>query len=318
MNLQLPALKSCGQLLQEFMSKNHSIQEAAKLTFTGVGDKDVYNITAPFEDDGELVIAGRVESRNSEHSEIYFFVERNGEWLPRQGAPVLTLQDPFYTRIGEELIVGGVQTFPHPKKENALMWRTSLYKGKDIAGLKPFFMGPDGMKDLRLIELHDGTVGVFTRPQWKGRKGGRGKIGFFQVSSLADLTKKGIEEAPLLDQQFFDSEWGGANEAHRLKGGRIGVVGHIACYDKQERRYYPMVFTLDPKTGEHTDIELIAVRANFISGPSKRPDLQDVVFSGGLVRHGNGTATLYAGIGDAEAQRITIEDPFIRYEKLYL
>ncbi|WP_245864275.1 MTP-1 family protein [Paenibacillus donghaensis] len=318
MNLQLPTLKSCEQLLQEFMSKNHGVYEAAKLSFTGVGDKDVYNISAPFEDEGELVIAGRVESRDSEHSEVYFFVERNGEWVPREGAPVLTLQDPFYTRIGQELIVGGVETFPHPKKEHALMWRTCLYRGKDMAHLKPFFMGPDGMKDLRLIELHDGTIGVFTRPQWKGRRGGRGKIGFLQVSSLDELTNKAIVEAPLLDQQFFDSAWGGANEAHRLKGGRIGVLGHIACYDKQERRYYPMVFTLDPKTGEHTDIELIAVRANFIPGPSKRPDLQDVVFSGGLLRHEDGTATLYAGIGDAEAQRITIEDPFIRYDKLYL
>jgi hypothetical protein len=315
LNLNQPSLKSCEQLLQEFLSKDADIKDAEKLSFTGVGDKDVYNISAPFEDAGEMVIAGRVESRDSEHSDVYFFVEKDGEWQPREGAPVLMLQDPFYTRIGQELVVGGVQIFPHPKNENALMWRTVFYKGKEIASLKPFFVGPDGMKDLRLVELHDGQIGVFTRPQWKGKKGGRGKIGFFQVSSLDELTKKAVEEAPLLDQQFFDSEWGGANEAQRLRGGRIGVLGHIACYQKQGRHYYPMVFTFDPKTGERTNIELIAVRANFVPGPSKRSDLQDVVFSGGLLRHEDGTATLYAGIGDAEAQRITIQDPFIRYEK---
>ncbi|WP_090826459.1 DUF1861 family protein [Paenibacillus sp. yr247] len=314
MDLNQPSLKNCEQLLLEFLLKDADIKNAQKLSFTGVGNKDVYNISAPFEDGGEWVIAGRVESRDSEHSEVYFFVEKDGEWLPRKGAPVLELQDPFHTRIGQELVVGGVQIYPHPEQENALMWRTAFYKGKDISSLKPFFVGPDGMKDLRLVELHDGQIGVFTRPQ--GKKGGRGKIGFFQVSSLDKLTKEAVEAAPLFDHQFSDEEWGGANEAHLLTGGQIGVLGHIACYDQnQDRHYYPMVFTLDPKTGERTDIELIASRANFVPGPSKRPDLQDVVFSGGLLRHGDGMATLYAGISDAEAHRITIVDPFIRFEK---
>jgi hypothetical protein len=41
----------------------------------------------------------------------------------------------------------------------------------------------------------------------------------------------------------------------------------------------------------------------------------DVVFSGGLVRNiDEGKAVLYAGISDAEAQRITIDDPFLGYE----
>jgi len=48
----------------------------------------------------------------------------------------------------------------------------------------------------------------------------------------------------------------------------------------------------------------------FLPGESKRPDLMDVVFSGGLVRDGQGKARLYAGISDAEAQVMTIDDPF--------
>ncbi|EHL2570675.1 DUF1861 family protein, partial [Listeria monocytogenes] len=42
----------------------------------------------------------------------------------------------------------------------------------------------------------------------------------------------------------------------------------------------------------------------------KRPDLADVVFSGGLIRNPDGTATLYAGIGDSDAQKLAIPDPF--------
>ena len=121
-------VKTCEQLLEEFSSKAQPTNPE-KIVFTGIGEKDVYNITAPFEDEGELVIAGRVESRDSEHSNVYFFVERNGDWVPRENAPVFELQDPFLHRIAGELVLGGVQIFPHPTIEDALGWRTVFYKG---------------------------------------------------------------------------------------------------------------------------------------------------------------------------------------------
>lgn len=306
-------VKTCEQLLEEFNSISQPAN-AEKIVFTGIGEKDVYNISAPFEDAGELVIAGRVESRDSEHSHVYFFVERNGEWVPRENAPVLELQDPFFTRIAGELIVGGVQIFPHPINEGQLGWRTVFYKGQSIAELQEFAKGPDGMKDLRLVELKDGSIGVLTRPQ--GEKGGRGKIGYTRISSLAELTVDVINEAPLLEDQFIDEQWGGANELHLLANGLVGVLGHIASFDEEgNRHYYPMVFALNPETGEISDMKLIATRSNFLPGPSKRPDLEDVVFSGGLVRRPDGSADIYAGISDAEAQKITIVDPFLQYER---
>jgi hypothetical protein len=305
-------VKTCEKLLEEFNS-NSQPANAEKIVFTGIGEKDVYNISAPFEDSGELVIAGRVESRDSEHSDVYFFVERNGEWVPRENAPVLELQDPFFTRIAGELVVGGVQIFPHPINAGQLGWRTVFYKGKSIADLQEFAKGPDGMKDLRLVELKDGSIGVLTRPQ--GEKGGRGKIGWTRISSLTELTLTVIDEAPILEDQFIDEQWGGANEPHLLANGLVGVLGHIASFDeKGNRHYYPMVFAIDPETGAFSDMKLIATRSNFLPGPSKRPDLEDVVFSGGLVRKPDGTADIYAGISDAEAQKISIRDPFLQYE----
>ncbi|MFY4774768.1 MTP-1 family protein [Metabacillus sp. RGM 3146] len=303
-------VKTCEQLLQAFTGKPVNPE---KIVFYGIGERDVYNISAPFEDEGERVIAGRVESRDSEHSNVYFFVKRNGEWVPRENAPVLELQDPFFTRIGEELVLGGVQIFTHPTIEGALGWRTVFYKGKCISGLKEFAKGPDGMKDLRLVELNDGTIGVLTRPQ--GEKGGRGKIGWTRISSLGELNINVIDGAALLEGQFIDEEWGGANEPHLLANGLVGVLGHIANFDKEgNRHYYPMVFALNPEKGELSDIELIATRSHFLPGPFKRPDLADVVFSGGLVRKSDGTADMYAGISDAEAQKITIADPFLKFE----
>ncbi|MFP5113888.1 MTP-1 family protein [Bacillaceae bacterium C204] len=304
--------QTCEQLLEEYTTKTQPTSPE-KIVFSGIGENDVYNISAPFEDEGELVIAGRVESRNSEHSNVYFFVKRKGEWVPRENAPVLELQDPFFTRIAGELVLGGVQIFPHPTKQGQLGWRTVFYKGQSVASLQEFAKGPDGMKDLRLVELKDGSIGVLTRPQ--GEKGGRGKIGWTRISSISELTINVISEAPLLEGQFIEEEWGGANEPHLLANGLVGVLGHVASFDDEgNRHYYPMVFALDPETGTFSDMELIATRSQFLPGPSKRPDLVDVVFSGGLVRKPDGTADIYAGISDAEAQKITIVDPFVQYE----
>lgn len=170
------------------------------------------------------------------------------------------------------------------------------------------------MKDLRLIELKDGTVGILTRPQ--GQKGGKGKIGWITISSLDELSVDIINNAPLLENQFIDEEWGGANEPHLLTNGLVGILGHIASFDdKGNRHYYPMVFALNPETSAFSKMKLIATRNQFLPGPSKRPDLVDVVFSGGLIRKSDGSADLYAGISDAEAQKITIMDPFLSYEQ---
>ena len=307
-------VKSCAELVEAYRTKENKPQpaQAEKLLFDGVEGRDVYNISAPFEDEGELVIAGRVENRDSEVSEIHFFVRREERWTPRDGAPIFALQDPFLTRISGELVFGGVETFPHPSEEGKVSWRTVFYKGPSLANLEQFFRGPDQMKDLRLVELSDGTIGVFTRPQ--GEKGGRGKIGFARVNALSELTVEAVLEAPLLEQ-FRDEEWGGCNEIHVLSNGKLGVLGHIARFDEQgDRHYYPMVFVYDPANGTYSDMEIIAERADFLEGPSKRPDLADVVFSGGLVRGEGGKAELYTGVSDAEAQKLKIDDPFAGYE----
>ena len=62
--------------------------------------------------------------------------------------------------------------------------------------------------------------------------------------------------------------------------------------------------------------EIIASRSIFpLTARPLRPDLVDVMFSGGLVRHGNDTATLYAGLSDVEgAGRVLLPDPFSKCE----
>jgi len=307
--------KSCVELVQAFR-RNKPNGRGEKLRFAGVGERDVYNITAPFLDEGEWVIAGRVEHRNDERSQVMFFVERDGVWVPREGAPVFSLQDPFYTFIGGELVFGGVEVEFDPDDPYYITtWRTVFYRGRRVTDLRRCAAGPPAMKDIRLVEIGKNRIGMFTRPMIVGRT--RAVIGYTEIASLDALTVEAIERADLLIGQFAPDEWGGGNEAMLLRNGWIGVLGHIAYMDEANyRHYYPMTFGFHPDTKRHTPIKLIATRDMFPPGPAKRPDLADVLFSGGLRRNGDGTATLYTGVSDAEAHRIVIEDPFLEYEML--
>lgn len=303
---------SVSKLLERY--KPQILKNPFKIKFLGVGNMDVYNITAPFYWKDKRYIIGRVEERESIHAKACFFEEVNNETYKLcHNIPSFHLQDPFITKIDDIYIFGGVEIFPHPYEEGRVWWRTVFYKGKDIDDLEVFFHGPNGMKDIRLVELLDHRVGVFSRPQ--GKKGGRGKIGFTIIEEPGQLTKEVIEQAPLFDQ-FQEDEWGGANEITLLKDGKLGVLGHIANFtDNNIRHYYSMIFVVNPLTKECSDIQIIASRDDFLEGPSKREDLKDVLFSSGLLRLENGTAILYTGVSDVEAQCIEIEDPFIAFEK---
>lgn len=299
-------------LLTDFQNNRQEIL-SDKINFAGVEGKDVYNITAPFEDKGELVIAGRVEGRDTEFSDVVFFVEENNVWKPRPNTKTYALQDPFVSKINGELIFGGVEVFPLLNKEGHLGWRTVFYKGSEINNLEKFAVGPDGMKDIRLLQLPKGNIGIFTRPQ--GEKGGRGKIGYTEISSLAMLTKEVIDNTPLIEEHFLSEEWGGVNEAYLLKNDAIGVLAHIARFDELgNRHYYPIIFIYDKELNRITNMEIIATRNDFNDGPAKRSDIIDVLFSGGLKRLGNGKAELYVGVSDAEAHKAIISDPFVKYE----
>lgn len=300
----------CNTLLEMYRNNRQPVHYVEKLKFSGVGEKDVYNVTAVFSDEKKEIIAGRVEPRQSEESAVAFFEKKEDSWQLRKDMPVFSLQDPFVTHIDGLLIFGGVEVFRDGTGK--ITWRTILYKGKTVKSLVPFFRGPAGMKDLRLTQLRRGAILVLTRPQ--GERGGRGKIGFLLLASLDELDIKKIENAPLLKDHFADEEWGGANDIHPLENGEAGVLGHVAHFDDQgNRHYYSMIFTLDPLTGNHSPVEIIATRKDFIDGPTKREDLKDVVFSGGAIRR-NSKLILYAGTSDAEAQRIVLNDPFKKYE----
>lgn len=87
---------------------------------------------------------------------------------------VYNISAPFH--IGDETIFGGVEVYPNHTIHDpqGIGYRTVFYHGYDFSSLRKFAEGPDMMKDIRLVQLANGKLGVFTRPQ--GGLNGRGKM----------------------------------------------------------------------------------------------------------------------------------------------
>ncbi|WP_213284029.1 DUF1861 family protein [Cellulomonas hominis] len=308
----MPPTVRTDQLLAAYRGSGHGPRAVRRLAFDGVGDRDVYNVSAPFAGpDGTLLLAGRVEHRADERSETVLFGRGDdGTWRPLPGAARPALQDPFVFQHDGATHLGGVEVVevpdaPLPDGRPTLLYRTVVLRLVDPWHPASAFAGPWGMKDLRFAELRDGRLAVLTRPQ--GGSDGRGRIGVTVVPSLAALTLADVATAPRLEHLFAADEWGGVNQAAVLDDGTLGLLGHIARFDAAgDRHYYPFAFVLDPGTLAYTAPRLLFERADLPPGASKRPDLADVVFPGAMVPR-EGGVTVYCGAGDAEAFEVDLD-----------
>ncbi|MEW6754056.1 MAG: DUF1861 family protein [Candidatus Latescibacterota bacterium] len=289
----------------------------------GLPDAMVTNPSIPFRCGGRTVLAVRAAPGGEQpHSRTVFCTsDADGVWWPIPGAPELPLEDPFVAFIGGRLVLGGVRVIR--EGDRVVSWVTDFYRGKGIGDLQRFATGPDHMKDIRLVELADGRVGVFSRPQGQKvieRWGCIAKIGFAVVRDLDHLTAAEIAAAPFLEGTFLPEEWGGANQAYLLANGLVGVVGHAAWGEQIDGvhvlHYYSMAFAVDPRTRRFTQTKVIAARECFVEGPALQPRLRDVAFTAGIVRLPGGRAELWTGLGDLRIGRIEIEDPLVEYESL--
>ncbi len=300
-----------AELLAAHRSGGHR-PESRRLEFRGVQGLDVYNITVPFPNPGQpdqLLIAGRVEPRDSERSRVRFFARVGTDcWQLVPELPAFDLQDPFVCELGGVLHLGGVE-IAADRHTGGLAFRTVIMACPTLQSATVVFRGPWGMKDIRLVELASGRIAVFTRPRLGAD--GPGRVGFTVVEQLAELTDEMLQTAPRLTDLFAEDEWGGVNHATLLADGRIAVVGHVARFDGDGgRHYYPVSFTLNPVDASWSGLQILFERGNLSPGASKRPDLADVVFPGGWISAGNGRLALYCGAGDAEAHTVSIPTPF--------
>lgn len=303
--------------------KEKEIKNARVEKMNGIDGFDAYNPSVPFVWEGKEYIAARVEKRDSEVSEVRFFVrgEKDGEWNLAENTEKLPLQDPFVTFVDGQIVLGGVSVEFSTVPGGDTHWHTDFYIGTPFK-LEKFLSGPAQMKDIRLVQLPDGKIAVCSRPQGASMEkyGCIAKVGFTVVNNLSCLTAETIENAPYLEKLFEDDEWGGVNQLTVLKNGKLGAVGHKAyrTYDEegnQKLHYYGMAFAIDPATHEITQNKLIVTRDCFPDSPKKREDLGDVTFTAGVKRLSGGLAEAYTGLSDAAIGYAVIRDPFEEYEK---
>lgn len=311
--------KLIEKLLENYIKKRGFNSE--KLIFYGTNSRDIYNPTTPFYDNKRLFMACRVENRNPPlDSQVQFFEEKNGTWATNNETPTFGLEDPFYTKINGEFIFGGVQAEFDESGNKALNWVTKFYKGKTVSDLEYFAQGPDKMKDIRLVGLSGGKVGIFTRPQ--GELGGSGRIGYMVLDSLDELKEADFGKAELINFNLPKHVWIGSNETLLLDDSHIGVLGHIAYKTKKKgepisAHYHSMMFVFNFNIKTASPINIISTRSDFPEGVSKKsPLLDDVIFSGGLFMPLNKDSVyLYAGLSDTEIGKITIMNPFKSFKE---
>lgn len=303
-----------------FEAAHPSFPDSAILSFKGVEPGyDIYNCSVPFTSGGRRFIYGRVEPKAdwaNSHTRLFEEVAPD-TFAVVEGARTLPLEDPFVQFIGGELILGGT----HVRKIGGKIdtYYCYFYRGKDPFSLTYFTTGPDYMKDIRLVELPSGRIGVFTRPRSEEvlkQYGTESIVGYVEIDSVDCLTPEALDKARVVEGLFEAGEWGGCNQAYMLKDGRIGLAAHKAVNDgvapdgEPFQLYTNCAFVFDPATLKATPMEVVATRAAYPAHTPKVPKLEYCCFTSGFVFRPDGKADLYSGIGDSAEGRVTIEAPF--------
>jgi hypothetical protein len=186
------------------------------------------------------------------------------------------------------------------------MWETVFFRGSSLMDLEEFARSPLAMKDVRLVELDNGRVGVFTRP-WGDEENSR-HIGYTELNSLDELNRFSLAQAPVLPTQPVQGQWWGANAVYPLPNGNLGVLAHMARLRGHHRHYYAVSFVFDRLCREIVEgPDILAERACFPAYDARAAHLHDVIFPAWIDRE---RGLLYGGLSDAAVGVLPIEDPF--------
>lgn len=305
---------------QRTFEQSIDVSKSTVLTFDNVDGWDVYNPSVPFQYEGDTYMFGRVERRAEwARSWVGLFRQTSPDrftLVPDSG--INPLEDPFICRIGDETVLGGVHVRYTRGRIDTLY--TYFFRGKNPRDLKYFTTGPDYMKDIRLADMGEGRVGVFSRPrsaEYEQATGRKADIGFTTLDSLDELDADTISRARPIDGILEADQWGGCNQAFLLTSGYIGVIGHMSYQtgecDQKILHYLNVGFVVHPDHLRAEHLQIIGTRASFPAGPCKKPELIDCVFTSGIVPRPDGKADLYTGLGDCQVGRTTIDYPFDGY-----
>lgn len=307
----------------EFKESHFPGMRGKLLRFEGAPGRHIYNTTVPFDYQGRKILAGRVEGPDGKDSCVMFFEQSGDSWkLVPESACIPELEDPFFTAVNGKYILGGVHAIWNESGQ-LVTYHTDFYYLAALDRLIWFAQGPERMKDIRLLQMPDKRIAVFSRPQgsWMEKSGRVAAIGFGLLRSIDELTSDRIADLPLFKWHFTPDEWGGYNQLFALKNGLIGCIGHKSWGERKNGvhviHYYCAANAVNPDTRQMTPMKIIASRDCFPKSAQKEPRTYDVCFTSGIIRKG-GKAELYAGLSDACEGVLEIDDPLREYESLSL
>lgn len=296
---------------KEAFEANKRIYESVLLKFFGVDGWDVYNCSVPFFLNGVRHIFGRVERRHEwATSHVRLFKEIGKDKYMVVPNVHFELEDPYIQKINNEMIFGGT----HVTKNAGVVesYYGYFYRGK-VHELKYFTTGPDYMKDIRIVQLKDNRIGIFSRKRTKEEV----YVGFALVNSIDELTTEVIKKAEPIPF-IKEGTWGGVNQAYLLSSGKIGCIGHYSYNGETPQKeplqvYVNYSFVFDVESRSVLDGKVIGTKSCFPSCPAKKPFLRDCVFTSGIEMRSDGKCDLYSGIGDVGEGRIVIDYPFAEH-----
>lgn len=299
--------------------REKSSGESAVLKFVGVNGYDVYNCSAPFVWRGKRYMYGRVEKPHEwARSRTMLFVETASDvWTRVENSMIYQTEDPNIAVIGGKLVLGGVFV-RYSRGEGAGVFNF-FYRGNDLEDMYYFTTGPRDMKDIRLVELADGKIGVFSRPRFAkaDENGSLSCMGYTQIDTLDELCDEVIESARPIPDVFGKGEWGGPNQAYFLESGNIGIVGHKAyTLYGDTQAYISVAWVFDPVSRRMLDEKILATTASFPAVRPKLARITDCTFPSGICMRSDGKCDLYSGLSDSCEGRVAIEYPFGGYGKI--
>lgn len=285
------------------------------------------------------IIFARLEEREDEtSSQVAIMRFEAGRLTLVENAPRFkNMQDPYYLGTFVDPVApdsapyhvfGGVKIVVDPITEKVTDWQDTLFRIKTdiheatyLGEPEPFAESSHHSKDLRFVQLPDG-IAVCPRPQ--GEFGGVGRVGYFRTDNLDTLQHDlsayfaARDKTTLIDGIFKENEWGGVNQMLVRPDGNVQLIGHKASRyvnnGLNSLCYRPFSAVLDPDTGQLVgQITSIGVEASEFTGVNpKRPDLEDVVFSSGIVPLPNPNLALFiGGVKDAAVGMKVIANPML-------
>jgi len=303
--------KKCTMIPErERFEREKTVMAGALIEFKGLPEQlDVYNCSVPFFIDGVKHIYGRAERREEwANSYVHLFRETApDEFSLVKEAVSWRMEDPFVVKIQGEMLLGGVRVTKN--KGQVCDYCCDFFRGTPDQ-LVYFTSGPQRMKDIRLIELIDGRIGLFSHH----KSDNKCITGFATIDKLSDLSMEVINSAKPIDHTAFGDAWGGVNQAYLLSSGKIGCISHHGyLMDKNEETlnvYCITSFVYDPETNLVHSYRILGTKCCYPAYPPKVSRLSDCAFVSGICRRLDGKYDLYSGLGDTCEGRMPIEYPF--------